>query len=141
MTEQEVKRKFPGFGPELIPPGAKEQRLQVYRICRSGKVDAASFLPSHLDPDQNRTKEFDPNDPGSYSVSVFQEEKDANKVLKLLSRHHPAAISSFGTTEPVCGPCQLTTERQRRNGLRSHVDWWVYEDASPHIYFQPVTAD
>lgn len=44
-----------------------------------------------------------------------------------------------GETVGSCGPCQLTSEREERHD--THVDWWIYEKAEPHIYFHEVSSD
>ena len=51
-------------------------------------------------------------------------------------RHHPKVFIAKGETEGECGPCQLTAEREARTD--THVDWWIYEEAEPQMYFDEV---
>lgn len=37
------------------------------------------------------------------------------------------------TTEPECGPC-----KKSENKNSSHVDWWIYKDSHPEEYFKEV---
>ena len=59
MDLDRLRKKYPpGFPVEALPEGAREERIDVYRICRSGKVEPASFLPAYLD-EVSKTKELD----------------------------------------------------------------------------------
>lgn len=136
-----LRRKYPpGFPVEELPKEAKEERIDVYRVCRSGKVDSASFLPTYLD-ELSRTKENvgEEHDIGYYSLSTFFKENDAKRVLKFLRGKQPSAILAIGCTEPSCGLCQRT--RERKKNAKSHVDWWLYQDAEPHRYFHEICLE
>lgn len=50
-------------------------------------------------------------------------------------RHYPTPFIAKGVTDMECGPCQLTSERVIED-KSSHVDWWIYEDATPELYFE-----
>ena len=41
---------------------------------------------------------------------------------------------AIGKTNPIHGLVQRTRERTGKK--TSHVDWWLYKDATPHIEFQ-----
>ena len=146
MNPTVLKKKFPSYFPvELLPIGAKEQELEVYRVCKWGKVEAAAFLTSYEEYLRNPgLKEFDADksqDIGNYSLSCYQGTKDAIRSLHCFTRHEPRAILSKGVTTPAYGPSQLTIDREKRKNGKSHVDWWLYEGATPHLSFKEVQVD
>lgn len=137
----ELHEKYPpGFPVEDLPEGAREERIDVYRVCRSGKVDPSSFLPTYLD-ELAMTKENaeGDHDIGYYSLSTFFKENDARRVLKFLRGKQPCAILAIGSTDPSCGLCQRT--RERKKNAKSHVDWWLYQGVEPHIFFQEICLE
>lgn len=141
MDIQEIEKKFPiGFPKEKLPEGAKEESIEVYRICRTGAVEEKSFLPTYLDELSN-TKENDGEDKeiGSYSLSTYEKTRDARQRLKFFRGKQPNAIAAKGVTDPDCGVVQRTKERTGTKS--SHVDWWLYEGAEPHKYFYEVDLD
>lgn len=143
MDKAILKKKFPSYFPiDLLPKGAKEEELEVYRVCKWGKVEPRAFLNSYEERIYNNAlKEFDAfdlQDIGNYSLSCFEDLKDANKSLKFFTRKEPAAILAFGTTTKSYGPCQRTKDREKRKNGKSHVDWWLYEGATPHLSFKEV---
>lgn len=128
-----LKKKFPkGFPVERLPEGAKEENIVAYRICRSGKVEAASFLPTYLD-EISKVKEIDDEDMGYYSLSVFEKASEAKRMLKFFRGKQPCAIAAKGVTDASCGMTQRTKERTGKK--TSHIDWWLYEGATPHLFF------
>lgn len=135
---EKIRKKFPeGFPVNQLPEGAKEEAIEVYRICRSGAVEEKSFLPTYLDPDMAHTKENEgDSDIGHYSLSTWWKKSEACNMLKFFRGKNPEAIVAFGTTDPSCGLSQRTKERTGTK--KSHVDWWLYEDAEPHTFFKAV---
>ena len=136
MNFDDIASKFPkGFPVEKLPNGAKEESIEVYRICRTGRVEAASFLPTYLD-ELAHTKENEdaPFDIGNYSLSTYSKENDAKRKLKFFRGKQPCAIVAKGTTDPSCGIVQRAKERTGTKS--SHIDWWLYEGALPHTYFK-----
>lgn len=134
MDIEKLKLKFPkGFPVERLPEGAKEENIEAYRICRSGKVEAESFLPTYLD-ELSKTKEADEEDIGFYSLSVFEKASEAKRMLKFFRGKQPCAIAAKGVTDTGCGMTQRTKERTGKK--TSHIDWWLYADAVPHLFFQ-----
>ncbi|MBS4785203.1 MAG: hypothetical protein KH009_03725 [Clostridiales bacterium] len=132
---EQLKKKFPAnFPTHLLPPEAKEESIVVYRICKSGQVDEESFLPSYLEI--GRTKDFDEKDIGEYSLSAYEKIEDAEKRCAFFGNYHPEAIIAVGTTDPSCGLSQRTRERKKMKRGKSHVDWWIYENAKPHQFFK-----
>lgn len=132
---------FPSYMKVEVPKGAKKQSIDVYRICKSGTVDQDSFMTTYEEYAQRDDLDsLDLTDPGSYSVSCYEKRKDARRKLMFFTKRHPKAIAAFGKTQPCCGPCQKTRER-KPNRKDSHIDWWLYCDATPWMYFKEVTID
>lgn len=73
-------------------------------------------------------------DPGLFSTSCNIDYSEAEYVLNLIMRHQPKAFIAKGETEGSCGPCQLTSEREKTTS--THIDWWIYDDSSPQLYFE-----
>ena len=47
-TIKQIAKIFPDYFERFeLPEGAREESIKVYRACRSGKCDKASFLPSY----------------------------------------------------------------------------------------------
>ncbi len=135
MDIEKIKSKFPvDFPVDMLPDGAKEENIEVYRICRSGKIEPKSFLPTYLD-ELAHTKENEntTQDIGHYSLSTFENENEARRMFKFFRGKQPEAIAAKGITDSSCGLTQRTKERTKKKG--SHVDWWLYEGAEPHRFF------
>lgn len=134
---------FPkNFETEILPEGAKEENKSVYRVIKYGTINRESFISTYEEIQRGlipRKKRMNLNDPGIYSTSCNIDYSDAEYALSLFMRHHPRAFISKGETEKTCGPCQLTSEREKRTD--SHVDWWVFDESSPQIYFKEVDKD
>ncbi len=141
MDIDRIKSKFPnGFPVELLPDGAKEENIEAYRICRSGKVETLSFLPTYLD-EISKTKENEDQSPdiGHYSLSVFGKLAETKRMLKFFRGKQPGAIAAKGITDSSCGITQRTRERTGRK--TSHIDWWLYTDAMPHVFFEETNLE
>ena len=65
---------------------------------------------------------------------------DSRKVLQHALRNPPEAIIAEGTIQPEKGLSQITSERNPEQ-KDSHVDWWIYADAHPHLDFKAVNED
>ena len=119
-----------------LPSGAKEESIRVYRACRSGKCDRASFLPSFeergfvLDPLANY------DDPGQYSLSTFEKPTDVKRFAGVMSDMKVPYKIAVGCTNPRHGVVQRTRERTKKR--TSHVDWWFYENATPYDEFEMI---
>ena len=133
---------FPdNFEEDILPKGAKEQEIQVYRIIKYKNI-RDNFISSYEEREKGLIpikKKFNRNDPKIYSTSCFENEADAKYVLNTMMRnHHPEAYIAKGVTAKCCGPCQLTRERSenQHEAKDSHVDWWIYDDATPERHFE-----
>lgn len=137
-------KKFPkcfpsNFETEILPKGAREHNKAVYRIIKCGIINKDSFISTFEEIQRGlipRKKRLNLNDPGIYSTSCNIEYAEAQHVLDVFMRHYPKPIIAKGETEAVCGPSQLTSEREERTD--THVDWWIYEDVEPQQYFSEV---
>lgn len=138
MERSEIEKKFPSAFPvDKLPKEAKEECIEVYRVCETGKVEAASFQPTYLDVLAQTKENIDDEDIGHFSMSVYEKWKDIKKRHKFFKkRRSPAAIIAKGVTDRSCGPVQRSSERTGQTD--SHIDWWLYTDAQPHIFFEQV---
>lgn len=131
-----LKRKFPSYFSNFeLPEGAREQRIDVYRACKTQKVDKESFLPSFEENNYSYGVGDNPSDPGLYSLSTYAKPKDIKRFANTNNAFRPPYKIARGITEPACGLSQRTSERKSKR-KDSHVDWWIYENAKPHQYFK-----
>ena len=143
MTQEDKTKKFPNYFPiGQLPVGAKEQNIEVYRMCKWGIVERKAFFSNYEEAvflgielkgysHENYLLDID-----KHSVSSFEKQEDAKSRLKLFTRHKPACIIAKGITDASCRPSQRTAERKKCRD--SHVDWWIYETAHPHMHFVEV---
>lgn len=130
-----MKGKFPDyFNNFKLPEGAREETLTVYRACKSGKCDKASFQPTFEEQGCSLGPLDDPCDPSMYSLSTYLKPKDIKRFAAMDSDMHVPYKIAIGKTEPKCGLIQPTKERKKKS-KSSHVDWWLYEDAKPYREF------
>lgn len=134
---------FPeNFEKEILPKEAKEENKNVYRVIKSGKIDRNSFIGTFEEMKRGlipKKKRINLNDPGLYSTSCNIDYSEAEYALNMFMRHYPEPKIAKGVTQGICGPCQLTSEREVRDD--THVDWWVYEKSQPQLYFKEVEDD
>lgn len=136
MTKQErIEKIFPDYFKKFeLPAGAIEESIGVYRACRSGKCDAASFLPSYEESGFLLSPLADPNDPSQYSLSTFEKPTHVKRFASLCSDMKVPYKIAKGVTSPEYGLVQRTKERKPKS--RSHVDWWLYKNATPYKVFK-----
>ena len=144
---KDIEKIFPegfptNFREKLLTLGAKEQSMVVYRICKYGKLDEMAFLSTFEETVRKLRKgKLIENDVGSYSTSCHQDIKDSQRLLKFtLRRPFPKAFIAKGVIKEEKGLVQLTSERNS-NCSDSHVDWWIYANAQPHLDFKVVDDD
>lgn len=132
---------FPeNFEAEILPKGAKEQKIIVYRIIKYQNI-RDNFISTFEETEKKLRPSRSPlncKDPGTFSTSCFKDKNEAEDLLGLMMRHKPEAYIAKGETAKCCGPCQLTLERNMNQykDKKSHVDWWIYADATPEVYFE-----
>lgn len=139
MKKEKAQKLFPLYMRHIsLPDGAASEEAEVFRICKTGKVEKDSFLPTYEEYKMDdRIEELDLSNPGSYSLSVWEKKRDARRMHTFFSKKIPAVIVAKGITATECGMIQRTREREGKN-KKSHIDWWLYEDSEPHKYFEEV---
>lgn len=142
-----ISKKFPecfpdGFYDKLLALGAKGQELEVYRICKLGVIDEDAFVGSMEESlRRGKKRKFpNPDDVGNYSTSCHLKISDSRKILQHTLRNFPHAIIAKGTIKPEKGLSQITSERNFKQ-QDSHVVWWIYANANPHLDFKEVKDD
>ena len=126
---------FPDYFSRFeLPQGAREELIQVYRACKSGKCDRESFLPSFEEQRCNENLIRDPTDPSEYSLSTYEKPKDIKRFAFLNSDMQVPYQIAIGNTNPEYGLVQRTKERNPKH-KSSHVDWWLYKDVTPYKNF------
>lgn len=132
-----IEKIFPDYFQRFkLPDGAREERIKVYRACRSGKCDKDSFLPSFEENGYVINPFVDSSDPGQYSLSTFEKPKDVKRFAGVMSDMKIPYQIAIGETDPRHGLVQRTKERTKKR--TSHVDWWLYKDASPYEEFEMI---
>lgn len=135
---------FPkNFESEILPPEAKHEDKNVYRVIKNGEINRDSFISTFEEIKRGLRNEpkkgINLKDPGTYSTSCFENREDVQYVLDICMKNKkkdkPRAFIAKGVTEKHCGPSQATRER-KMDKKDSHVDWWIYEDSSPDLYFK-----
>jgi len=130
-----IEKKFPSYFSKFrLPEEASENALVVYRACKTQMVDKESFTPSY--EESGFAEPTDPSNPKEYSLSVYEDPKDMRRFAGLTNTIRPPMTIAKGITAPCCGLAQRTSEREKRRTVRSHVDWWLYEQAQPHMHFE-----
>lgn len=132
-----IEKIFPDYFQRFqLPKGAREESIKVYRACRSGRCDKASFLPSFEERGFVLDPMADPTDPGQYSLSTFEKPTDVKRFAGVMSDMQVPYTIALGQTDPRHGLAQRTRERTKKR--TSHVDWWLYKDASPYDAFDMI---
>lgn len=132
-----IEKIFPDYFQRFkLPDGAREEFIKVYRACRSGKCDKSSFLPSFEENGCTINPFVDSTDPGQYSLSTFEKPKDVKRFAGVISDMKVPYQIAVGETNPRHGLVQRTRERTKKR--TSHVDWWLYKDASPYDEFEMI---
>lgn len=123
---------------------AREQELEVFRACATGKVDRESFLNTFEENGFCVSLGKENDDPQEYSLSSYKKFRDVKRFMAIDSRFGVPFKIAKGITNPVHGICLETKEWKKRLGIKykgSHVDWWLYEDAEPWKEFEEVIID
>lgn len=143
-----MKKEFPDFFPNgfknlIYSMGARDQSLDVYRICRQGVVNRDAFASTYESRPDLRKKEkrqdvvnrdayrLEDIDVGLYSTSCFTKIKDIKRIFNAMAKTTPKQIVAKGVTDPQCGPCLDSSST-----TSSHVHWWLYKDSHPEHFFK-----
>lgn len=127
MKKEQARKKFPSYFENFVmPEWAREQELEVYRACATGKVDKNSFQNSYEENGFQISSGGNITDPQEYSLSTYIKFKDVRRFMTMDSRYGVPFVIAKGTTKPIHGICLETKEWRRKQGLKykgSHVDW------------------
>ena len=133
--QERMERIFPDyFSLFELPEGARDEELQVYRACKSGKCDEISFIPTYEERGCKIYEGEDSKDPGLYSLSTFENPIHIKRFASMNSDMQVPYKIAIGITERRWGLVQPTRERKSKS--KSHVDWWLYKGATPHKSFE-----
>lgn len=134
-SRERLKRLFPEYFKNFkMPEGAGELSIQVYRACRSGKCDKDSFMSTFEEKGCIIDETDDKTDPSLYSLSTYEKPNHIKRFANMTSDMQIPYTIAIGVTNPVYGLAQRTKERKPKSG--SHVDWWLYEGATPYEEFE-----
>ncbi len=148
MNWEQIKHKFPACMHNFNMPDISKFKLEeivVYRACVNNKINKEAFLPSCLDPLQvNVIKQRDPNleNPASHSVSVFTSEKEAIRIMKILSstKSRPFILGK-GTTNKNQGIWERSCEWNSKHQKNTHYDYWLYKDNDVYKDFNEIIIE
>lgn len=145
MKRQSIEKKFPSYFKNFeMPKWAREQELEVYRACATGKVDRLSFLNSFEENGFEISLGGEISDPQEYSLSTYIKYRDVKRFMKMDSRFGIPFVIAKGITDGRHGIALETKEWRKNIGEKykgSHVDWWLYEKAEPWQEFEEVKKD
>lgn len=137
-NEERVTRVFPEYFRNFtLPEGAHEERIKVYRACRTGECDRLSFLPTYEEKGCQLNETDDATDPSLYSLSSYENPKHVKRFAAMTSDLQVPYKIAEGYTDPQYGLVQRTKERMIKT-RSSHVDWWLYQDAAPQNSFEMI---
>lgn len=135
-NKERLLRIFPEYFKNFdLPEGAREESIQVYRACRSGECDAASFMPTFEEKGCVVDETDDITDPSLYSLSTYGKPNHIKRFASMNSDMQVPYKIAIGVTDPVYGLVQPTKERKGKKAT-SHVDWWIYKGATPYKSFE-----
>ena len=127
-------QEFPDCFPDdfILPENAGfYEQNNVYRILPYGNLDRNGFLPTYEDNIIKRIPQPVKPNASTYSTSCAASIDYLKNILQVHFRGLPAACIARGTILPKCGPSTLPNKN-------SHIDWWIYKDAEPELYFEKV---
>lgn len=132
---ERLKKIFPDYFTLFkLPQGANEESIKVYRACKTGKCDKISFTPTYEEQGYTYRAGDDPQDPGLYSLSTYENPRHIKRFAAMNSDMHVPYKIAVGYTDPDYGLVLRTKERTHKT--TSHVDWWLYQDARPYEAFE-----
>ena len=144
---------FPDYFSEnsvkLIISNGKPDSLHIYRVGKYGKDKTTAFLNYYDEIQQGLKTVRNPekylekckNNMVQLSVSCYYDIDDLTYYFEVtLKDTYPERILLEGISNPCHGLIQKTSERKTET-KNSHVDWWLYKNATPWIDFNEVTNE
>ena len=96
-----IEKVFPDYFDRFeMPEGAHEESIQVYRACRSGMCDRASFLPTFEQNGFKVREGDDEKDPSNYSMSTYEKPNHIKRFASMDSDMDVPYTIAIGFTNP-----------------------------------------
>lgn len=141
MREDHIERVFPSyFGNLTLPPEAKEQEIEVFRACRTHKLERESFLCTYEENGFKITAGKREDDPQEYCMSTYAKLRDVRRFVIVDSKYQPPWGLAKGHTRGENGVSCMTKAWKEKH-RSSHVDYWLYDGAEPWTAFELVDYD
>ncbi|MBQ9521997.1 MAG: hypothetical protein IJR72_05445 [Oscillospiraceae bacterium] len=141
MTEQLAKKVFPAYFENFtLPETAQEQEIEVYRACRTRKIERESFLNTYEENSFKVPPDKTEDDPQVYCLSTYRKLRDVKRFVIADSKYQPPWALAKGHTTKVDG-LSCETKSWKKKFRSSHVDWWLYEGAEPWLAFEVTTYE
>ncbi len=119
MNKEQAEKKFPSYFENFeMPKWAREQELEVYRACATGRVDKESFLDSFEENGYRISVDGDKHDPQEYSMSTYTKFKDVKRFMTMDSRYGIPFVIAKGITKLIHGICLETKEWKKNLGIK-----------------------
>lgn len=140
MDVERIKKIFPSYFENFrLPEAAIEQEIEVYRACKTRKIERESFLNSYEENGFKIPPDCDKNDPQQYSLSTYFRLNDIKRFVTIDSQYNPPFVLAKGHTTADDGrSCKSKDWKKCKN---SHVDWWLYVGAEPWRAFEETTYE
>ena len=104
MDKEKAEKIFPSYFKNFsMPKWAREQELEVYRACATGKADSKSFLNSYEENGFKISVNGRSDDPQEYSLSTYMKFKDVKRFMAMDSRYGVPFVIAKGVTSPAHG--------------------------------------
>ena len=103
----------------------------VYRVTKSGRKDEEAFDNTYTEMLKGTTRNnWNLNELGTYSTSVYLVPGPCEKMIKMLAKRHrdkyPSPGILTGNILLTDGRAQRTQERIADYDDPDHVDWWIF---------------
>lgn len=147
---EEKKYIFPEYfsvnAKKLILLNGKPQNRHVYRVAKYGRDTTTAFLNYYdevvlgLKTVRNKQKYLEKckEEIDRLSISCYYDIKDIIYYYEItLKDSYPERILLESETNYKYGLSQVTSERKKES-TDSHVDWWLFKDATPWLIFNEV---
>ena len=141
MNGEQMKKVFPAYFCNFqLPAAAKEQKIAVYRACRTHKLERESFLCTYEENGFRIKVGGKEDDPQEYCMSTYAKLKDVRRFVVADSKYQPPWTLAKGHTTVKDGVLCGTKEGKEKH-KSSHVDDWLYEGAEPWTAFELIDYD
>ena len=102
MNKEQAEKKFPSYFSNFeMPEWAREQELEVYRACATGKIDNLSFLNTFEENGFQVEQGAADDDPQQYSLSSYTKLTHIKRFMTMDSRYGVPFKIAKGITNPA----------------------------------------